>query len=56
MKYKSLTNKLNEKAANKQLFVIKTRQIILVNKYYNNVFGSFYLCVNEPFIPSKIEL
>lgn len=56
MKYKSLTNRLNQKAANKQLFVIKTRQIIVVNKHYNNLLGSFCMCVNEPFVPSKVEL
>ena len=56
MKYKSLTNKLNQKAANKQLFVVKTCQIILVNRYCNNVLGSFYMCDNEPFMLSKVEL
>lgn len=56
MKYKSLTNKLNQKAANKQLFIIKTCQIIVVNKHYNNLLGSFSMYVNKPFVPSKIEL
>lgn len=56
MRYKSLVNKLNQKAANKQLLAIRTREIILVNKYYNNVFGSFCLYENEPLVTSNIEL